>query len=421
MSRVFALIDCNNYYCSVEQIFRPDLKGKAICVLSNNDGCCVARNREAKQLGIKMGTPAFELKDLIRSGQLIVFSSNYALYADISNRVMSTLEEFAPCEPYSVDEAFLTLDGIAPYVALEEFGRQIQERIRKWIGIGVGVGISTTKTLAKLANRAAKDYPATGGVVDLTDRERQKRLMKIMPVSEVWGVGSRLTKRLALLNIKTALDLANANPRVIRKQFSVTLERTVMELNGIACFELEESPAPKKLIITSKSFGERVTELSQMREAVCSYTARACEKLRQEQQTARVVSVFISTSPFASDPYYSNSASTELAVPSDDTRDFLEAADRLLKAIWKPGYRYAKAGIMLADFYKPGVFQPGLFDKIQDRPNSTKLMGVLDRINQSHLGKVWFAGQGIGQGWSMKRRFLSPAYTTRWEDIPKVR
>src|SRR5690606_26308008 len=248
---------------------------------------------------------------------------------------------------------WLDLSGLAISTSLEEYGRHIQQRIRQWLGLGVGIGISGTKTLAKLANRASKDFPATGGVVDLTCPTRQKRLAAIMPVGEVWGIGGQLTKRLNLMGIHTALDLANADPKVIRKHFSVNVERTVLELNGIPCFDLEDSPAPKKQIISSKSFGERVTTYTSLREAVCSYTFRAVEKLPLEQQTAKLLSVFISTSPFAQEQYYSNHGSIELPVPTDDTRVFLQAAVRLLDSIWRDGHRYAKAGVMLADFYQP--------------------------------------------------------------------
>ena len=419
---VFALVDCNNFYASCEKLFRPDLKDTPVVVLSNNDGCVVARSREAKLLGIKMGVPVFQIKsEMLRHG-ILAFSSNYALYTDLSSRVMRTLEEMAPrVEVYSIDEAFLDLTGIESVLSLVEFGQQVRERIGHWIGITVCVGIAPTKTLAKLANHAAKKYPATQGVVDLTNPDRQRRLLALVPVDDVWGVGKRLSKRLNALGITTALDLANASPRAIRDQFSVVLERTVRELNGESCIELEEIPPTKKQIVCSRSFGVKVTQFELLREAVCEYATRATEKLRKEQQQAKVLTVFIRTSPFKdNEPQYSNSASGELLIPSCDTRDFIELANHLLKRIWKDGFRYAKAGVMLSDFYDPGMFQPGLFDDVSIRSNSQQLMSVLDTINQSGAGKVFFAGQGTKKDWSMKREHLSPAYTTRWDQLPRV-
>lgn len=420
---VFALVDCNNFYASCEKLFRPDLKDTPVVVLSNNDGCVVARSREAKLLGIKMGVPVFQIKAEMQRHGILAFSSNYALYADLSSRVMRTLEEMAPrVEVYSIDEAFLDLTGIESALSLVEFGQQVRERIGHWIGITVCVGIAPTKTLAKLANHAAKKYPATQGVVDLTNPERQRRLLALVPVDDVWGVGRRLSKRLNALGITTALDLANASPRAIRDQFSVVLERTVRELNGESCIELEEIPPIKKQIVCSRSFGVKVTQFELLREAVCEYATRATEKLRKEQQQAKVLTVFIRTSPFKdNEPQYSNSASGELLIPSCDTRDFIELANHLLKRIWKDGFRYAKAGVMLSDFYDPGMFQPGLFDDISTRSNSQQLMSVLDTINQSGAGTVFFAGQGTKKDWSMKREHLSPAYTTRWDQLPRVK
>lgn len=420
---VFALVDCNNFYASCEKLFRPDLKDTPVVVLSNNDGCVVARSREAKSLGIKMGVPAFQIKAEMQRHGILAFSSNYALYADLSSRVMRTLEEMAPrVEVYSIDEAFLDLTGIESAISLVEFGQQVRARIGHWIGITVCVGIAPTKTLAKLANHAAKKYPATQGVVDLTNPDRQRRLLALVPVDDVWGVGRRLSKRLNALGITTALDLANASPRAIRDQFSVVLERTVRELNGESCIELEEIPPTKKQIVCSRSFGEKVTQFELLREAVCEYATRATEKLRKEQQQAKVMTVFIRTSPFKdNEPQYSNSASGELLIPSCDTRDFIELASHLLKRIWKDGFRYAKAGVMLSDFYDPGMFQPGLFDDVSTRSNSQQLMSVLDTINQSGAGKVFFAGQGTKKDWSMKREHLSPAYTTRWDQLPRVK
>lgn len=423
MNNVFALVDCNNFYASCEKLFRPDIKHAPVVVLSNNDGCVVARSKEAKALGIKMAIPVYQIKDEIERYGIQVFSSNYALYADMSSRVMSVLEMLAPrVEVYSIDEAFLDLSGVSNATELETFGKQVKETVGKWTGINVCVGIAPTKTLAKLANHAAKTYPATGGIVDLTAKTRQRKLLELMPVEEVWGIGRRLSKQLNMLGIKTALQLADADPKNIRRQFSVVVERTVYELNGESCLELEDITPTKKQIVCSRSFGQRITVLQHMQEAICDYAARAAEKLRTEKQYAKSVTVFIRTNPNSDrDPYYSNSATAKLPIPTDDSRDIILYAQRILKLIWKDGYRYMKGGIMLGDFYEPGIYQLSLFDEINSRPDSKQLMSVIDKINHSGKGNIWFAGQGIRQEWAMKRGYLSQRYTTNWNNIPKVR
>ncbi len=423
MKSVFALVDCNNFYASCERLFRPDLNGQPIVVLSNNDGCIVARSAEAKALGIRMGTPFYQVEPYLRQKNVTVFSSNYALYADISARVMSILEQLSPrVEIYSIDEAFLDLTGVEAIASLNEFGNQIKQTVERSTGIRVCVGIAPSKTLAKLANHAAKQYPATGGVVDLTDPARQRRLLALVPVNAVWGVGRRLNQRLLADGITSALDLATADPKNIRKQYSVVLERTVRELNGESCLSLEELTPAKQQIICSRSFGQRITAFQEMREAICEYTVRAAEKLRQEQRIARRVSIFLRTNRFnASEPQYMPSPGAELPIPTDDTRELVATTMRLLQACWKDGYRYMKAGVMLTDFYATGSFQPDLFSTGTGSRRSKALMNVLDAINQSGHGRVFLASQGMQQTWSMQRRNLSPAYTTRWQDIPVVK
>lgn len=423
MSTCYALVDCNSFYAACERLFRPDLQGKPIVVLSNNDGCIVARSAEAKALGIKMGTPYFQIERFLQQAGVAVFSSNYALYADISHRVMSLLEESAPrVEVYSIDEAFLDLTGLTSLTDLNSFGHGIRQRIAQYTKIAVCVGIAPTKTLAKLANHAAKQWPATVGVVDLSSPERQRRLMQLLPVNEIWGVGRRLSKRLQADGILTALDLACADPKSIRKQYSVVLERTVRELNGEPCLNLEDVVPTRQQIICSRSFGERITRFQQMREAICEYTVRAAEKLRHEERLARRVSIFLKTNRFnPSEPQYMPAPGAELPVPTDDTRTLVETTSRLLRACWKEGYRYMKAGVMLTDFYEPGIYQPGLFDDTHEKPNARALMSVLDHINHSGKGRVFIAGQGTCKEWQMKRQRLSPAYTTRWNDIPRAR
>lgn len=422
---MFALVDVNSFYASCETVFRPDLKGKPVVVLSNNDGCVIARSAEAKILGVKMGDPYFKQKELFRRCGVVCFSSNYELYADMSNRVMTTLEEMSPrCEIYSIDEAFCDLSGVRNCRVLEDFGRELQDAVYRNTRLAVGVGIGQTKTLAKLANHAAKRWQRqTGGVVDLSNVDRQRKLMAALPVDETWGVGRRITKKLESMGIKTVLDLADTDIRFIRKHFNVVLERTVRELRGEPCLELEEFAPVKQEIVCSRSFGERVTEYDAMRQAICSYASRAAEKLRGEHQYCRFISAFVKTSPFAlNEPYYGNSASVKLLTPTQDSRDIIAAATRCLDAIWKDGHRYQKAGVMLGDFFSQGVAQLNLFDDNAPRAGSEKLMEVLDQLNaKGGRGTLYFAGQGIQQQWAMKREMLSPRYTTRFSDLLRVK
>ncbi|HBT3065082.1 Y-family DNA polymerase [Klebsiella aerogenes] len=421
---MFALCDVNSFYASCETVFRPDLRSRPVVVLSNNDGCVISRSAEAKPF-VKMGEPYFKQKDIFRHHGVVCFSSNYELYADMSNRVMTTLEEMSPrCEKYSIDEVFCDLTGVRNCRVLTEFGHELRATVRQRTHLTVGVGIAQTKTLAKLANHAAKRWQQqTGGVVDLSNAERQRKLMAALPVEEVWGVGRRIAKRLETMGIRTVLQLADTDIRFIRKHFNVVLERTVRELRGEPCLELEEFAPVKQEIICSRSFGHRITEYEEMRQAICSYASRAAEKLRQEHQYCRFISVFVKTSPFAPDErYYANNASVTLLTPTQDSRDIIAAATRCLDAIWQSGCRYQKAGVMLGDFYSQGVAQLNLFDENAPRKNSQKLMEVLDRLNaEDGRGTLYFAGQGIQQPWQMKREMLSPRYTTRYSDLPTVK
>ncbi|WP_368082185.1 Y-family DNA polymerase [Klebsiella michiganensis] len=421
---MFALCDVNSFYASCETVFRPDLKGRPVVVLSNNDGCVIARSAEAKPF-VKMGEPYFKQKDMFRRHGIIAFSSNYELYADMSNRVMTTLEELSPrCEIYSIDEAFCDLTGVSHCRELTDFGREIRETVLRRTHLTIGVGIAQTKTLAKLANHAAKQWQRqTGGVVDLSNLERQRKLMSLLPVDEVWGVGRRISKKLESMGIDTVLKLADTDIRFIRKHFNVVLERTVRELRGEPCLGLEEFAPVKQEIVCSRSFGGRITEYHEMRQAICSYASRAAEKLRGEHQYCRFISAFVKTSPFAlNEPYYGNSASVKLLTPTQDSRDIITAATKCLDAIWREGHRYQKAGVMLGDFYSQGVAQLNLFDDNAPRQNSEKLMEVLDHLNaKDGRGTLYFAGQGIQTAWQMKREMLSPRYTTRYSDLLKVR
>lgn len=420
---MFALVDVNSFYASCETVFRPDLKGKPVVVLSNNDGCVIARSAQAKPF-VKMGDPWFKHKDQFRRHNVTCFSSNYELYADMSHRVMTILEELTPrVEIYSIDEAFCDLTGVRHCRDLTEFGKEIRATLLQRTHLTVGVGIAPTKTLAKLANHAAKQWTQTGGVVDLSNVDRQRKLMALMPVSEVWGIGRRIAKKLEAMGIENVLQLADADIRFIRKNFSVVLERTVRELRGEPCLALEEFSAAKQEIICSRSFGERVCDYEQMRQAICSYASRAAEKLRAEHQYCRHVSAFVKTSPFAiHEKYYGNYGSVKLLTPTQDSRDIINAAIRCLDAIWREGHRYQKAGVMLGDFFSQGVAQLNLFDDNAPRPGSENLMNVLDTLNaKKGKGTLYFAGQGMQQQWQMKREMLSPRYTTRISDLLVVR
>jgi len=419
---MFGLADVNSFYASCEALFRPDLRGKPVVVLSNNDGCIIARSAGAKKLGIKMGAPWFQIKNQDFAERVHVFSSNYALYHSMSQRVMTALEEITPrVEQYSIDEMFLDLTGIDFCEDFEHFGRRLRVHVLATTGLTVGVGMGPTKTLAKSAQWASKEWPQFRGVLALTpgNPKRTATLLANQPVEEIWGVGRRIGKRLNLMGIENALQLSRAHPALIRKNFSVVLERTVRELNGESCIPLEEFVPAKQQIVCSRSFGERITSKVLMQKALCQYATRAAEKLRKERQFCRRISVFIRTSPHAQgEIFYGNSAGESLKIPTQDTRDVIEVAMRSLDRIWLEGRRYMKAGIMLDDFTPNGVSQLNLFDENKPRANSAQLMKVLDGINQSGLGSVWFAGQGVNTEWKMKRDMLSPAWTTRWSDIP---
>lgn len=420
---MFALVDVNSFYASCETVFCPDLRGKPVVVLSNNDECVIARSAEAKKLQVPMGAPYFKLKEEFRKHGVHIFSSNYALYADMSNRVMTTLEQMAPSvEVYSIDEAFLDLTGVRNCMVLENFGREVRETINRNTHLTVGVGIAQTKTLAKLANHAAKKWKQTGGVVDLSNIDRQQKLMALVPVEDVWGVGRRISKKLNAMGITTAKDLSEQSTWIIRKQFYVVFKRTVRELRGESCLELEEFAPIKQQIVCSRSFGSRITDYRDMRQAVCAFAERAAEKLRKERQYCRQVAVFVRTCPHADgEVFYGNQATGKLLTPSNDTRDIIRIAMDALDSIWVDGHRYMKAGVMLGDFYSQGVAQLDLFDEYQPQANSEALMRVIDGLNQSGKASLFFAGQGIKKSWTMKREMLSLACTTRVTDLPVVR
>ena len=419
---MFALVDCNSFYASCERVFRPDLRTKPVVVLSNNDGCVVALTKEAKNLGIKMCDPWFKIEKTFKQKGGIAFSSNYELYGDISSRIMSILEELAPkVEIYSIDEAFLDLTGIANCMDLEEFGRVCQKKIMQYTGMPVRVGIGPTKTLAKVASYGAKRYPTTQGVLDVTALYKRTKLMKLMPVNEIWGVGRRLNKRLLSQRVSTAFSLSQMDIGQVRKQFSIMLVNTIRELRGETCIPLDNAPAPKKQIVVSRTFSKRVTELDFLKEAVSDYAARAAEKLRKEGKACKIISVFIRTNPFRKqDVQHREIRSTSLLYPTNDTRDLIKSAKRLLKDLYRKDFNYNKAGIMLSDFFDETVYQLDLFKQKDRNTRDFKMMSLVDQINQSNLGPVSFLAQGIKKEWSMKRELQSPRYTTNLQDILAV-
>ncbi|MBR9869519.1 MAG: translesion error-prone DNA polymerase V subunit UmuC [Gammaproteobacteria bacterium] len=423
---VFALVDCNNFYASCEKLFRPDLRNTPVVVLSNNDGCVVARSKEAKALGIKMGVPVHHIKQEIRQYGIQLFSSNYTLYGDMSHRVMMTLEAMAPkVDVYSIDEAFLDLTGLERLMSYQNFGQQVKDTVHQNVGLPVCVGIAPTRTLAKLANYAAKKYPATGGVVDLTNPARQRRLLARVPVDEVWGVGRKIAAKLQAMNIVTAVQLADTDLATLRKRFSVVLERTARELNGVPCLPWEDAPLPKKQIMCSRSFGQPVYALANLEEAVTHFAARATEKLRGGQQYAGELMVFIRTNPFKSTvPQYSKSASVRFISASQDSRVIVQHALNLLRSIYRDGFEYAKAGVMLSELTDDSALQDDLFGSSEigtaDRARSERLMSVMDEINRKSRAKICMARETGPAVYAMRRGHLSPAYTTDWGELPRV-
>ena len=418
---MFALIDCNAFYCSCERVYRPWLDSVPVVVLSNNDGCVIARTREAKRLGVPMGAPYFQWREQMREWGVVCFSSNYELYGQMSARVMATLEGMFPrIEVYSIDEAFADLTGIAG--DLVPLGHEVRERVLRWTGIPVGVGIAPTKTLAKLANWAAKTWRKSGGVIDLRDPERRDKLLRMTEVGEVWGVGRRLTVRLRPLGISTAWDLAQYDAASLRRQFSVVLEKTARELRGISCLELEEAVPPRQMICSSRMFGTRMRDIGPIREAVVAYVTKAAEKLRAQQSLAGALQVAIRTGMHnPNQPRYANAISCPLSYPTDDTRMLAAAAIRGLDAIYRPGYAYSKAEVLLMDLRQRGEFTGDLFAEAP-RPGAERLMQVVDQINaREGRGTVRLGRVPASTEWAMKREMMSQRYTTRWDELMVVR
>ncbi len=410
---VFALIDCNSFYASCERVFRPDLAKTPIVVLSNNDGCVIARSYDAKPF-VKMGAPYFQIKDQLRRDGVIAFSSNYALYGDMSERVMSIIESMVPAlEVYSIDEAFADLSGIPG--DLTAFGRQIRATIYKRTGIPVGVGIARTKTLAKLANHTAKRLLAkTGGVVDICDPFNRDWTLRNTDVGEVWGVGKRMKAHLEAMGIKTAMDLATADPWTLRQKFSVVIEKTARELSGTPCLELGEVDPPKQEICCSRMFGSRLTTIEPIKEAVATYTQRAAEKLRAQNSLCKRIRVSIRTGMFnPEEAKYANGAMVELPYPTNDVRLMTKAATEAVNRLFRAGFKYSKAEVLLMDLRKPGEFTDDLFAHSQP-VEAEKVMNVLDEINAKWgRGTLRAASVPSAPEWAMRRDLMSQSFTTK--------
>lgn len=431
---MFALVDGNNFYVSCERVFRPSLNGRPVVVLSSNDGCAIARSNEAKALGIKMGAPWFEIQHLEEQEGLVALSANFALYGDMSDRMMSIAAGLGPAqEIYSIDESFIGLDGVRG--DLTKRSHAVRDRINQWTGIPCGVGIGATKTLAKLANHIAKaaerkpgSYPESlatvCNLVNLPGSDVDA-ILAATDVGEVWGVGRRIGQQLREAGVTTVLDLARLSPSMVRDRWSVVLERTVRELQGEACISLEDAPSPKKQIACTRSFGHPVTEVAPLIEAVSEFTSRAAAKLRRQSGLAAQILVFAHTSPFRQGPHFSKSIVIPLRRPTADTRHLVQAAVMGVTQIYKPGFKLSKAGVMLLDLMPDNVSQ-GEFDfgapETRDRG---RLMAAMDAINDRfgrgaiHVGSA--VGVGAHRDWSMRQERLTPQYTTKFSDMPVAR
>jgi len=385
MKQIFALVDCNNFYVSCECLFNPAIESKPVIVLSNNDGCVVARSNEAKKLGIAMGVPAFEIADKIKRHNIELFSSNYTLYADMSSRIMQTLSAFAPnIEIYSIDEAFLGLSGIK--ADLTEYARKIRRTVKKWTGIPVSIGIGPTKTLAKVANRIAKKNADTDGVFNLTDLSSLDGILASVPVEKVWGIGIKSAIKLKRAKIKTALDLRDANPGWIKQIFGVLGQRTVYELQGRCCYRLEQNPPTRKTVVVSRIFGEPVESKEKLKEATASYAARAAEKLREDQLAAAAMTVYVTTSMFIENRCY-NSHTVQFDVATSDTMELIQAAHRCIDKLYHRGFKFKKSGVVLSGLVPQTNIQKSLLENF-DTEKSRRLMQAVDAINARGAGVV---------------------------------
>lgn len=428
---MFALIDCNNFYVSCERVFQPRLEGQAVGVLSNNDGCVIARSNELKALGIEMGTPTFMLQAHLRRGEIQLLSSNYELYADMSTRVRQVLDELSgEVEPYSIDEMFVRLDGFSDN-QLQAHGRELHHRVHQFTGIPIGIGIAPTRTLAKLANHAAKTLPEYAGVCVLhNDSMAMRELLQGTALSDVWGIGQRLAERLATMGLTTAWHLACTTPGQIRAHFPVTLERTALELRGIPCLDMNAPNAARQRIMTSRSFGRPSAERDEIHQAIRQHAQRSAEKLRAQHSLTRAVMVCLNTQRHRTDlPQYAPSLIVELEHPSDDSRDILHAASQALELIYRPRFQFMKAGVMLLDLIDTNHPQPSLLDGSSgaalppaEQRRRQRLMATLDELNQKMgRGTVTFGKPSPGAAWQLRCAHRSQRWTTRWAELPRIR
>lgn len=412
-----ALIDCNNFYASCERVFNPKLEGKPIIVLSNNDGMIIARSNEAKAVGIKMGEPLFKVQDLVKKFDVKVFSSNYTLYGDMSQRVMSMMERFSPkVEIYSIDEAFLSFDGF-DCENIEEHCRMIRKTIKKWTGIPVSIGIASTKTLAKLANRVAKKNPAMEGVLNLWDVDNLDDYLKKVDVEDIWGVGRQYTKLLYLNNIYSAYDLKNAPDNWIRSKMTVMGLRTVFELREIPCVSIDNAHPDKKSIVCSRSFGKVTNSMQYVKEAIATFTSRAAEKMRKQKSAAHILHIFLRTNPFKSTPQYHNGVMIEFPIATDSTAEMIKMAEKGVEQIFRPEYEYHKVGVMLSGFIRNDNAQTTIFDT-EDRIKAAKVTELIDKVNKEWgTNTIFYAAAGTKKEWKTKSERRSPRYTTNWKEL----
>ena len=406
-------MDCNNFYASCERVFNPALNGKPIVVLSNNDGCVIARSNEAKALGIKMGVPAYQIKDLVSSHEVAVFSSNYTLYGDMSGRVMSILAGLAPeLEVYSIDEAFISLDGIQD---IQSLGTKIVNKVTCGTGIPVSLGIAPTKTLAKVANKFAKKYPAYNRLCIIDTEEKRIKALQLTDINDVWGIGRRQASKLENQGVKTAYDFTQLSGTWVRKYMTVVGERTWKELRGLSCIDMESAPSAKKQICTSRSFGKMVEDIETMSEAIATHASTCAKKLRKQKSYAVSLMVFIHTNNFREDlPQYWKNTVITLPVPTNDTLEIVHYALEGLRNIFMQGYQYKKAGVIITEIVTSA--QMGLFDTV-DRDKRERLMRAIDKVNGEHRQLIKLAVQGTGREWKLKQEQLSQRYTTDMNEI----
>ncbi len=419
--KLYALTDCNNFYASCERVFNPKLEGQPIVVLSNNDGCAIARSNEAKALGVQMGEPAFKLKELIKKHNIHVFSSNYTLYGDMSRRVMNILSQFTPnVEIYSIDEAFLDFSDFYS-LNLAEYARKMKVYVQQCTGIPVSVGVAGTKTLAKLANRLSKKSAKAAGVLVLTEPLHIKAALQRTQVGDIWGIGRQYARFLQKHNINTAYDFSQASESWVKKHLHVVGQRTLLELRGKPCIELEEVQPDKKGICTSRSFGKPVTELEHLKEAIASHSSKCAEKLRKQHSCANTLTVFVHTSHYTTKPQYFNSQSIVMPVASNSTLEMIHYACKAVERIYKPGYEYKKCGVILTEIVHEQQVQRSLFDTI-NREKHHSLMLTLDKVNSLYgSNSLKAAAQGNGKRIKMNQEQLSPCYTTRFTDLLTIR